>query len=96
MNATALKGFVERFRDILDGLDDYADSEDMEELNAQLEDAIFLLECADPKDEEEVGDALEEIASLAGEYRAQMNACPEAEEQIRDLETLAETARKNI
>ncbi len=91
MNATALKGFIERFRDILGRLDDYADSEDMEELNAQLEDAIFLLECSDPEDKEEVGDALEEIESLAGEYR-----CPEAKEQIRALETLAETARRNI
>ena len=37
MNDSALKGFAERFRDILDELDDFADDDDMDELNAQLQ-----------------------------------------------------------
>lgn len=44
-------------------LDECVRGEELEELAAELEDAIFLLECAE--DEEEVEGALEEIDALA-------------------------------
>lgn len=94
MNATALKGFVERFRNILDSLDEFADNEEKEELNAQLEDAIFLLECSDPQDADEVADALDEIISLVDEYRQQSEIPPETKEQLSSLELLVKMAQK--
>ena len=93
MNALALKGFVDRFRDILDTLDEFADNEDTEELNAQLEDAIFLLECADPEDKDEVDGALEEIASLIDEYREAAETDSNAENSLRSLEMLVRMAQ---
>ena len=93
MNALALKGFVDRFRDILDTLDEFADNEDMEELNAQLEDAIFLLECADPEDKDEVDGALDEIASLIDEYRESAETDSDTENSLRSLEMLVRMAQ---
>ena len=49
--------FEARFRDILAALDDLADGEDMEELNAEFEDALFMLSQIDPK----ADDAAEEF-----------------------------------
>jgi len=46
--------------------------EALEDLNAELEDALMLLSDIDPRDEgweEELSDALEEIRALAGDYR---------------------------
>ena len=51
----------------LSELDECAADEEIEELAAELEDAIFLLECAE--DEEEAEGALEEIAALADQLR---------------------------
>ena len=48
-------------------LDECASDEEMQELAAELEDAIFLLECAD--DDEEADGALEEIDALADRLR---------------------------
>ena len=67
------RGSVERAEllpkldEILSELDACAASEDLEELAAELEDAIFLLDCAE--DEEESDGALEEIADLAEELK---------------------------
>ncbi len=96
MNDSALKGFAERFRDILDELDDFADDDDMDELNAQLEDSIYLLECAQADDDEDVADALDEIASLAEEYGAYIEDYPEMAQSVRALEMAVDMARKNI
>ena len=70
-----IAAFVQRFHEVLDELDDCAESspdpEAMEELNANLEDALFLLECTREDDEdwrEEVSDALSEIRDLAEAY----------------------------
>ena len=52
---------------ILSELDACAADEDIEELAAELEDAIFLLECAE--DDEETEGALEEISDLAGRLK---------------------------
>ena len=64
--------FIARLEDILDELDEVGLTEELEELNANLEDVLFLMSEADPDDEEfadEMGDAAAELADLAGEYR---------------------------
>lgn len=68
-----IKEFEKRFREILAGLDEFGDgNEEIEELNAQFEDALFVIECIDANDEdweEEFSDALEEFKDLLEEYR---------------------------
>ena len=61
------KALLPELNEILSELDAGAAGEEFEELAAELEDAIFLLECAE--DEEETGGAMEEIAGLAAELR---------------------------
>ena len=64
--------FISRLEDILDELDEVGLTEELEELNANLEDVLFLMSKADPDDGEfadEMGDAAAELADLAGEYR---------------------------
>ena len=52
---------------VLSELDKCAEGEEIEELAAELEDAIFLLECAE--DDEETDGALEEIDGLAARLK---------------------------
>ena len=95
----ALTGFIDRFQGILDVFDEIADSEEAEELNAEFEDAVFLLENVDPNDEdakEEIEGALEEIDALCGDYARQMNGNPEGMEIVRQLEMAARMARQNL
>lgn len=67
---------VERLEAVLAGLDalsaESGSPEALEDLNAELEDALMLLSDIDPREagwEEELSDAMEEIRSLAGDYR---------------------------
>ena len=86
--------FEARFREILAALDDRADGEDMEELNAEFEDALFMLSQIDPKTDEapeEFTDALDEFDALRADY-ARLPAAREAAER---LGMLIEIARKN-
>jgi hypothetical protein len=57
----------------LDALsEEYGSPEGLEDLNAELEDALMMLSEIDYRDagwEEELSDALEEIRALAGDYR---------------------------
>ena len=57
----------------LDALsEEYGSPEGLEDLNAELEDALMMLSEIDSRDagwEEELSDALEEIRALAGDYR---------------------------
>ena len=59
-----VKEFEKRFREILASLDEFRDENDeIEEMNAEFEDALFVIECIDVNDEEweeEFTDALEE------------------------------------
>ena len=70
----AIREFERRFRDVLDALDavaEAADDEDLEEMNAEYEDALFMLHEIDPKAEdaaEEFADALEEFEALRDDY----------------------------
>ena len=50
MSKAALNGFLERFHGILDELDAFEADEELEELNAQLEDVLFLMESVDVED----------------------------------------------
>ena len=59
------KELLSKLDGILSELDDCAAGEDAEELAAELEDAIFLLECAE--DDEEADGALEEISGMAAQ-----------------------------
>ena len=83
-----------RFREILAALDDIADGEDMEELNAEFEDALFMLSQIDPKSDdaaEEFMDALDEFDTLRADYAR----FPGAREAAERLGMLIEIARKN-
>lgn len=96
---TALKGFIERFHGILDAFDALDADEDREELNAEFEDAIFLLESIDPEDEdaaEEIEGALDEIDALCGDYLALTKDDADAAEIARQMEMAAQMARQNL
>ncbi len=94
-----LAGFIARFEDILSKLDEITMNEEMEELNAQLEDAIFLLDSTSEDDEdaeEDISGALSEIMSLSGDYAA-LDAEDEQLGQLAlELEMAARMAAKNI
>ena len=70
------KEFMRRFEAILaelDALSGEADDEGLDDLNAELEDALLMLGQIRPDDEdarEELADTLEEVAALADDYRA--------------------------
>lgn len=99
MKNGVMAGFVARFEDILARLDEFAMDEDMEELNAQLEDAIFLLDSASEDDEdaaEELGGALSEILSLAGDYAALDSGDGELSQLALEIEMAARMAAGNI
>ncbi len=77
METSSIREFEARCRAVLDELDALAEAgaggEELEELNAEMEDALMLLAEAHPEDgdwREEVEDALEELDALAADYRA--------------------------
>ena len=86
--------FEARFRDILAALDDIADGEDMEELNAEFEDALFMLSQIDPRADdapEEFMDAMDEFDALRADYAR----IPSAREVAERLGMLIGMARGN-
>ena len=71
-----IRTIVKRLEAVLAELDalsaESGSPEALEDLNAELEDALMLLSDIDPREsgwEEELSDALEEIRALAGDYR---------------------------
>ena len=63
------------------------DTEALEDLNAEFEDALMLLSEIDPREDgwrEELADALEELRALAGDYRR--TGIPGAEALADELE----------
>lgn len=73
-----IRNIVEGLESVLAELDALSEEcgspEELEDLNAELEDALMLLSDIDPRYEgwqEELSDALEEIRALAGDYRKQ-------------------------
>ena len=89
--------FEKRFREILEQLDEaaeVADDEDLEELNAEFEDALFMLSEIDPKGEgaaEEVADALDEFDALRDDYARR----PDTKDIADRLGMLIQMARNN-
>ena len=67
-------------------------AEDLEDLNAELEDALLLISELDPRDgdeREELAGALEDLRALAGDYRSLAKAVPGVAEQARRLDMAA-------
>ena len=96
---SALAGFVRRFQDILDAMDEFDEIEDIEEINAELEDAIFLMENIDEDDEdakEEIEGALEEIEDILTEYRDVQEVSPAIGQKVIELEMTLQMAKNNL
>jgi len=96
-NSTALAGFCQRFQSILDALDAYDTDETLEELNAQFEDILFLMESIDDADadaDEELEGALEEIEDLLDQYRETDD--PEVKQKALELDMALRMARNNL
>ena len=96
-----VKQFEKRFREILEALDEIRneadDAEAIDELNAQFEDALFVIECIEPEDEdwrEAFTDALDEFGDLCGEYRNL--ALPGLAAAADRLDSLIRMARANL
>ena len=99
ISKAALNGFLERFQGILDELDEIDASEELEELNAQLEDVLFLMDSVDVEDAdaaEELAGALEEIDDLLAAYRELSGALPELRQQALELEMARRMAGQNL
>ena len=99
LSKAALNGFLERFHGILDELDEIGSDEELEELNAQLEDVLFLMESVDVEDAdaaEEIAGALEEIDDLLAAYRELAEELPELRQQALELEMARRMAGQNL
>ena len=89
-----IAAFETRFRDILSELDELAEGlgdEDLEEANAEFEDALFMLSQIDPRDEdaeEELEDTLDEFEALCDNY-ARFEGAGDAAARLRALVALA-------
>ena len=100
-----IKEFEKRFREILAQMDELRDScgedtaETMEEMNAEFEDALFVIECIDVNDDEwqeEFTDALEEFKDLLEEYRSLEDEAPAITEAANRLEMVIRMAESNL
>ena len=93
-----VKDFEARFREILDSMDEAAKgdiAEALEEMNAEFEDALFMLEEIDLKGDdwrEEFLDALDEFEALAEDYARYESVAGLASR----MKMLVQTARNNI
>ena len=83
------KLLLAKLDEILSELDALVEDEAAEELAAELEDAIFLLECAE--DDEETEGALEEIAALGDQLEALAGQDDALARIARKLELLLHT-----
>lgn len=80
--------FIVRLEDMLDELDDIELTDELEELNANLEDVLFMMSESDPEEAEfadEMGDAADELLDLAAEYRK----IPETAQLADELSAIA-------
>ena len=95
-----VKEFEKRFREILASLDEFRDEdEEIEEMNAEFEDALFVIECIDVNDEEwqeEFTDALEEFKDLLESYRGLEEDIPELKEAADRLDMAIKMAEANL
>jgi hypothetical protein len=76
---------IEKLRDLLFDLDSCPRSEDMDELNATLEDVILMLEDADDDDRDDIIlDALDELSDLYTQYSKIPGMFPYSE-RLKDI-----------
>lgn len=82
-----IEKFIDELNSLLDELDEFSDNEDIEELNANLEDVLFMLSESDDETdfEEELEDALEELTDIASGYKA----IPETEKYGDSISAIA-------
>ena len=95
----AAAGFLSRFQDILNDFDEFDMTDELEEINAQLEDALFLMESISEDDEdaqEELEGAIEEIEDILEEYRGLSEEQPELAQKVLELEMAVKMARMNL
>lgn len=96
-----VKAFMERFGGILEELDALAEAcapsvaEDLEDLNAELEDALLLLGELKEGEADELTGALEDLRALAEDYRALANGMPELADCADRLAMAADMALDN-
>ena len=97
-----VKEFEKRFAEILSDLDALAEAEPsdaLEELNAELEDTLFLLAQLDPEDadgREELEDTLEALEALAEDYEALADAIDGVGALARRLSMTVGMERENL
>lgn len=100
-----IREFEKRFREILTELDGVAapadgeSAEALEELNAELEDALLLLSEADPDGEdgpEELRGDIEELDALCGDYGRLAKRVPAVAEPADRLQRLVRMAAENL
>ncbi len=99
MNKKALAGFLARFQDILDALDGFEMTDALEELNAEFEDALFMIESIDPEEEdaqEELEESFEELHSLLEDYRELAKEVPELLQKTVEMEMCLKMAESNL
>lgn len=96
-----IRQFVDRFGEILAELDalaeecDAGSAEELEDLNAELEDSLLLLSELRPESDdwrEELSGTLEELQALAGDYRDLADEIPGVADLAERLERTAATA----
>lgn len=100
-----VKEFEKRFREILAQLDEFRNVDDddqadeIEELNAEFEDALFVVECIDPNEEEweeEFNDALLEFKDLMESYEKLAEEIPDMSEPVQRLRMTVQMAESNL
>ena len=95
---SALAGFVKRFQEILDAMDEFEMDEALEELNAQFEDTLFWMENIEEEEDaaDEIEDALEEISDLLDGYRELAKDRNELSQKVTELEMALKMAENNL
>lgn len=97
-----IKEFEKRFRGLLDEMDELradADDEDLDELAADFEDALFVVECIGADDEdwrEQFTDGLDEFSDIAEGSRRLAREIPQMEGIAGRMDALIQMARANL
>lgn len=100
-----IREFEKRFREILDDLDELREGaggdalEALDEMNADYEDALFVIESIGSEDEdwrEAFADALAEFRDLLNGYRELQDRMPELEDLTGRLQMAVTMAEGNL
>ena len=97
-----IKEFEKRFHDLLDEIDDLrieVESGKLDELAADFEDALFVIECIGANDEdwrEQFTDALDEFSDIAEGSRRLAREIPQMEGIAGRMDALIQMARANL